>query len=419
MMHPVAVELLEERQDAQQIAIRRKAIEMGIIYPQWDFIVSPVIFRKNPLTSLIKKLSILERLIIDLPQRIFNGDNESFFQYLGIPLTLKSFLLNYQKPKSNNFPIRWDLMLTESGWKLLELNTGYALGGINSCRIEEVYRFLTNSNHLYFPNAFSSILNSLELPVTNCMIIADVPGQYEKYLFFTRSLVEGFQKEYSGEVVYASLIETIADRQQLILNGKKIDKVMPLFTLAELFSMEKNHTDYIKLFQQQSDLSLLDFTEYIYSNKGIWALLCDSQWWKYFHPQEINAIVDLVPHTEFVCSNKKYDQEKWLLKPTDDYGGKGIVCGWNVSREEWKKSLAVAQANHFIIQKKVSSIVLPMTVVTRDEKVIQGNARSVLGLITLQGNPIGGLSRCFLNVDEPGVVNAHQGAAVGIAAFEK
>lgn len=56
--------------------------------------------------------------------------------------------------------------------------------------------------------------------------------------------------------------------------------------------------------------------------------------------------IDLVP---WAVANK----DRLVLKPNDDYGGKGIVLGWTVDQTEWDTAIATALANPYVVQQKV------------------------------------------------------------------
>jgi uncharacterized circularly permuted ATP-grasp superfamily protein len=57
--------------------------------------------------------------------------------------------------------------------------------------------------------------------------------------------------------------------------------------------------------------------------------------------------VDLIP---FVLANR----ERFVLKPNDDYGGKGIVLGWTVDQAAWEEAVKVALAEPYVVQEKVN-----------------------------------------------------------------
>ena len=58
------------------------------------------------------------------------------------------------------------------------------------------------------------------------------------------------------------------------------------------------------------------------------------------------AAIDLVPYT---LANK----DTLVLKPNDDYGGKGIVLGWTVDQAKWEEAVKVALETPHVVQRKV------------------------------------------------------------------
>ncbi len=48
------------------------------------------------------------------------------------------------------------------------------------------------------------------------------------------------------------------------------------------------------------------------------------------------------------------NREQLVLKPNDEYGGKGIVLGWEVDSETWKKTIKTALAEPYIVQQRIA-----------------------------------------------------------------
>jgi uncharacterized circularly permuted ATP-grasp superfamily protein len=65
------------------------------------------------------------------------------------------------------------------------------------------------------------------------------------------------------------------------------------------------------------------------------------------HTQHDGADIDLVP---WAATNR----ERLVLKPNDEYGGKGIVLGWTVGDTEWNAALETALAEPYIVQERVT-----------------------------------------------------------------
>jgi uncharacterized circularly permuted ATP-grasp superfamily protein len=56
--------------------------------------------------------------------------------------------------------------------------------------------------------------------------------------------------------------------------------------------------------------------------------------------------VDLVP---WIAENR----ERLVLKPNDDYGGRGIVLGWLVSDEQWAEAVRTALEHPYVAQERI------------------------------------------------------------------
>ena len=48
------------------------------------------------------------------------------------------------------------------------------------------------------------------------------------------------------------------------------------------------------------------------------------------------------------------DRERVGLKPNEEYGGKGIVLGWESTDAEWEAGLAAANEEPYIVQDRIT-----------------------------------------------------------------
>jgi uncharacterized circularly permuted ATP-grasp superfamily protein len=65
------------------------------------------------------------------------------------------------------------------------------------------------------------------------------------------------------------------------------------------------------------------------------------------HTSVAGERVDLLP---YIAANR----EQLVLKPNDEYGGKGIVLGWTVSEAEWQGAVRAALEAPTIVQQRVT-----------------------------------------------------------------
>jgi uncharacterized circularly permuted ATP-grasp superfamily protein len=47
-------------------------------------------------------------------------------------------------------------------------------------------------------------------------------------------------------------------------------------------------------------------------------------------------------------------REQLVLKPNDEYGGKGIVLGWEVTDDAWRRAVEGALAEPYIVQQRIA-----------------------------------------------------------------
>jgi hypothetical protein len=98
------------------------------------------------------------------------------------------------------------------------------------------------------------------------------------------------------------------------------------------------------------------------------ALLSDERYAPLYSPAQREAIDRHVPWTRrvrdgattrhgqriddlaaYVCQRPR----ELVLKPNDEYGGKGVVLGWTVDAHEWEQAVAVALTQSYVVQEAV------------------------------------------------------------------
>ncbi len=102
--------------------------------------------------------------------------------------------------------------------------------------------------------------------------------------------------------------------------------------------------------------------------KASLAVLSDERNAGLFDPEQTRAIARYVPWTRVLEDRKTtapdgtgIDLVPWtlanrdtlVLKPNDDYGGKGIVLGWTVDAAAWEAAVKTALETPHVVQKKV------------------------------------------------------------------
>ena len=116
--------------------------------------------------------------------------------------------------------------------------------------------------------------------------------------------------------------------------------------------------------------------------------------------------IDLIP---YILANR----ERLVLKPNDEYGGKGIVLGWTVDDAAWEKAVLAALQEPYVVQEKVN---LP-------REVYPGYETGKLHLIerVLDTNPYvcfgSYMSGCLTRISTEALVNVTAGGGSTVPTY--
>jgi uncharacterized circularly permuted ATP-grasp superfamily protein len=87
------------------------------------------------------------------------------------------------------------------------------------------------------------------------------------------------------------------------------------------------------------------------------ALLSDPRYERIYTPAQRAAIRRHIPWTRRVRPELAEEiarrRETLVLKPNDEYGGKGVVLGWTVDQAEWEATIEVATTQSYVVQEAV------------------------------------------------------------------
>ncbi len=109
------------------------------------------------------------------------------------------------------------------------------------------------------------------------------------------------------------------------------------------------------------------FTVQMLYKKAIFALLSDTAVSNSFGPEMASLLARHIPWTRKVREMKTdykdqridlipfvaENRERLVLKPNSEYGGKGVVLGWECDSDDWQKALADGLNNSYIVQERV------------------------------------------------------------------
>lgn len=167
----------------------------------------------------------------------------------------------------------------------------------------------------------------------------------------------------------------IADPRQIeYRNGQLlVDGIMPVnliykrVLISELVLREGLDHPVIQAVRDHAVCMVNPFRCKLLHKKASFAVLSDENNAHLFGAEERQAIESYIPWTRWVSERhtlykgSKIDllpflssnRDQFVLKPNDEYGGKGIVLGWETDQIEWDAALQTALAEPYIVQQRI------------------------------------------------------------------
>ena len=154
---------------------------------------------------------------------------------------------------------------------------------------------------------------------------------------------------------------------KLIVAGAPADLVYKRVLIAELVEQCGLDSALVRAVRERAVCMVDGFHCKILHKKASLAVLSDETNGDMFPLDERLAIAGCIPWTRVVADRTTtwrgaavdlvrliLDLREWLvLKPNDDYGGKGITLGWTVDNAAWEQAVNAALASPHIVQERV------------------------------------------------------------------
>ncbi|MBC7788412.1 MAG: circularly permuted type 2 ATP-grasp protein [Anaerolineae bacterium] len=210
-------------------------------------------------------------------------------------------------------------------------------------------------------DAFRQWKGRAEAPRIAIIDWSDVPT-YSEFVIF-----EQYFAEQGLECIIADPRELEYQDGRLMAGDYHITLIYKRVLISEL--VERGGMDHpiIRAVRDGAVCMVNPFACKINHKKASLAVLTDERNASLFPADEQRAIADHVPWTRVVeerktrFDNREVDlvpfsvenRERLVLKPNDEYGGKGIVLGWEVSASEWAAAVQTALAEPYIVQERI------------------------------------------------------------------
>jgi hypothetical protein len=200
-----------------------------------------------------------------------------------------------------------------------------------------------------------------EHPTIAIVDYEEVPTRTEHHMF----------REFFESKGYPSLVcdprHLTFEGGRLRHDGKAIDIVYKRLLVNEFLERIDQQRPLLEAAKARAFVMVNPFRCKPIHKKAIFAVLTDDELQPLFSEDERAAIRAHVPWTRRVNEGRttRYGQpidlaafirenrERLVMKPNDEYGGKGVFIGWEMSATEWDEALAKALKASYVVQEKV------------------------------------------------------------------
>jgi hypothetical protein len=273
---------------------------------------------------------------------------------------------------------RLDSFLTPSAYQFVELNAESPAGIAYSEMLEEVFLELPVMEKLQQRwtlrrfQARKRLLDTLlacyreaggrqEHPTIAIVDYEDVPTRTEHHLF----------REFFADSGHPALVcdprDLTYEKGALRYEGRTIDIVYKRLLVNELIERAEKLQPLLGAARDRAVTVVNPFRCKPIHKKAIFAVLTDESLQGLFTEAQRAAITAHVPWTRRVREGKdtrdgravdlplyiRDNREHLVLKPNDEYGGKGVFIGWESTDTEWERALADALRSSYVVQEKV------------------------------------------------------------------
>ncbi|MGI8670163.1 MAG: hypothetical protein ACR2J3_10025 [Aridibacter sp.] len=306
-------------------------------------------------------------------------ENEEIMRELDLTETEERLARIDPKYKGVCHSSRLDTFLHGDDFKFLEYNAETPAGIIDQMQIEkvlfqipEVVDFLENNKH-FSPKPHEKLLDALvegykdfggEKKNPNIAIVdwKDVATASEfvvlKEYFESKghkcSIIDPHDLEYNGEFLHVGDFE--------------IDIFYKRVLIHEFLEKFGEDNPLVNAYRDGNIFMANSFRTKIPHKKASFAIASDERFQDIFTGEQTEIIKKHIPWTRRVREMKTKDfdgneidliehirknRDEFILKPNDDYGGHGIVFGWESTESEWETAIEKALSESFVVQKKV------------------------------------------------------------------
>lgn len=386
----------------------------------------------------------LFKLIKSIPKRIFNNDVQKMSDYFEVPLEqVKAQMEGVTDDHIDSLLGRGDFIVSPSGLKCLEYNVAASLGGWQIPIWEILYLnnpIIANFLKSYGVKTKNENLLALFLEHVTSSCLSKIPGCTSEINIAVLAKVSEPNLEKRMKSYLEMLLGEILNRKKSNIKGNILVgtyQQLELIDNALFFLGKRVHsvtemdlgaisTEVRKAFRAGNIRLFNGPVGQLLSHKLNLALLSDYENPGVFTAEEKKIIDTHVPWTRKITAGKTTykeekiaqlehfmiaNREKLVIKPSEEYGGKGVCVGPKSSEKEWEEAINTAfKEKNWVVQEYVK----PSVGYYQEGQEGYEIHDMTWGFFIFGYRYTGAWVRVMPQENSKGVINCHQGASVSI-----
>lgn len=363
------LELLHSRQIENKVTFGNRPLATSL---------RPTFLTEASYTAIQDTVYLIRQAVLSIAASCFN-DRDTLTKELGMEeweIELASIPTNVIRLSALS---RMDSFLTKNSFKFVELNGENPAGIAYLDELSKIYRslplfkqfeathpvrFVSPLKHTHAAIGFiyhEQFDGKEEHPTIAIVDKLDVPTIHEFYL------IQSYFQRMGHTCVIADPRELTCRDGWIYAGNTRIDILYRRLLINEFYEMKDECSAFLEGYLAQKTCYLNSFRTKLVHKKAIFSFLTDERYTRFLTREQQEAIHHHIPWTrmmrderttfrglqidliDFVRNNKKY----FVLKPNDEYGGKGVTLGFSASQAEWDHAISESLKSRFVVQEVV------------------------------------------------------------------
>jgi hypothetical protein len=369
-----------------ELVAKRPDADMLDAFYHGRYLSRPLFLGAAEREQLTNDLLNLHSALASLPNRLFGGDLAAFARAVGMNDVQISAILRSRgsgPPRQG----RADLYRDENGFRLLELNLGSPLGGMDNGYMcdalldNPVLAEFAQVHHLEYVDTMREKVNSIYAecgfsPSSSPIVCTtDWPTSYQTLAPYMAHFAERMRRH--GMTTHTGHIGQLAVHDGRVWLGEQpIDIIDRLFMIEDLLESPEAPALMDPVLNAAARGEVKIYTPMdtnLYDSKGALAMLSDESNRSKFDRHELESLDRILPWTRMLQpgpvtleDGRRVDMLEYVLshqydlalKPTLQHGGQGVLLGWraDTTPQAWEEQVRAALGGPYVIQRRIKPV---------------------------------------------------------------